>query len=249
MNPSIDPSSEPSSDVAPSKDQRSMPTPVEIKASSSTQPPAEESTSVPNQTVDEDISASTPLLKAEGGHVVIEVDEIQPVFIPQYGSVEDSKDKGDKGDKEKEKKKKAKKEKAEAKSVSDALKIDMAAERTFFKWLWTGLHAGAIGSFIFVTFDVGKHAESRLVVVGFSWIVALLLVIYGTVAYYQRRRALRMGNIEEVSGFMREHSPLVVLLALTAVVGLALGYAIWTNRDFQGDNAAGLGGGLVLTGG
>lgn len=124
------------------------------------------------------------------------------------------------------------------KAVSDALKTDMAAERTFFKWLWTGLHIGAIGSFIFIAFDGDRQDPMRLVVVGLSWVVALALVFYGTFAYYRRRKALRSGDLSVVPMFTREHTPLVVLTALFIVIGSALGYAARSDFKANGEAAA-----------
>lgn len=164
-------------------------------------------------------------------------DEIEPVVESQYGATDVREKKGKKG-------------KSGQKVVADALKTDMAAERTFFKWLWTGLHTGAIGSFIFVTFDGNREDPMRMVVVGFSWIVALALVLYGTFAYYRRRRALKMGRLEEIPEWSREHSPLIVVVALVLVVGLALGYALYTGGGkLEGGGANIGGGGYVVAGG
>lgn len=172
-----------------------------------------------------------------------EADEITPVVRDVkengYGATDTAGGAGGGG-----KKDKGKKGKSGDKKVADALKTDMAAERTFFKWLWTGLHTGAIGSFIFVTFDGNKEDPMRVVVVGFSWMVALGLVLYGTFAYYRRRRALRMGRLEEIPEWTREHSPLVVVLALVSVVGVALGYAL-----LGGDGVAAGGQGAGAAGG
>jgi len=126
---------------------------------------------------------------------------------------------------------KSKKEKNPQKKVADLLKTDMAAERTFFKWLWTGLHTGAIGSFIFVTFDSDKSDPMRLFVVAFAWIVAFMLVLYGLFAYYRRREALRTGRIECIPNVTREHSPVIVVVALGLVVGAGLLYAAFTNSS------------------
>lgn len=128
--------------------------------------------------------------------------------------------KGEKGDK------KDKKGKSGQKLVSDALKTDMAAERTFFKWLWTGLHTGAIGTFIFVTFDTDKSDPYRLAVVGFAWIVAFSLVLYGLYAYNRRRTALREGRIEILPPVTREYGPYIVVVAVLLVVLSGLLYAV-----------------------
>eukprot|EP00177_Eucheuma_denticulatum_P001326 GFKZ01002406.1.p1 GENE.GFKZ01002406.1~~GFKZ01002406.1.p1 ORF type:complete len:250 (+),score=46.61 GFKZ01002406.1:539-1288(+) len=179
-----------------------------------------------------------------------EADEITPVVRDVqpngYGATDSVASAGGGGKKDKGKKDKGK---SGEKKVADALKTDMAAERTFFKWLWTGLHTGAIGSFIFVTFDGNKEDPMRLVVVGFSWMVALGLVLYGTFAYYRRRRALRRGSLEEIPEWTREHSPLVVVLALVSVVGVALGYAVLGGDAVAaGGNATGAGGRGGLSG-
>ncbi len=112
--------------------------------------------------------------------------------------------------------KKDKKEKAK-KAVADMVKIQMASERTFFKWFRTGLQIGAIGTFVFIAFD--KHGESywRFVVVAFAWMIGLLLVLFGVYGYYHRRAVIRDGNSEEVADF--EHSPVLVVAALVLVVG------------------------------
>ncbi|PXF47404.1 hypothetical protein BWQ96_02735 [Gracilariopsis chorda] len=162
-------------------------------------------------------------------------DEITPMALTSVAVVDSQADVNEKEEKKTGKKEsdygavekpKKKKEKSPQKQVADVLKTDMAAERTFFKWLWTGLHTGAIGSFIFVTFDIDKGDPMRVVVVGFSWFIALLLVIYGTFAYYRRRHALRTGNLDHVPSFTREHSPLVVVSALLLVVGVTMTYAM-----------------------
>lgn len=163
-------------------------------------------------------------------------DEIEPVVESQYGATDVKEKKGKKG-------------KNGQKVVADALKTDMAAERTFFKWLWTGLHTGAIGSFIFITFDGNKEDPMRMVVVGFSWIVALALVLYGTFAYYRRRRALRTGRLEDIPEWSREHSPLIVVLALALVVGVALGYALYSGDSRAVGSGGNFGGGYVVGGG
>lgn len=143
--------------------------------------------------------------------------------------------------------KKAKKEKSPQKAVADQLKTDMAAERTFFKWLWTGLHTGAIGSFIFVTFDSDESDPMRLVVVAFAWIVAFLLVLYGLFAYYRRRQALRTGQIDRIPAFTREHSPIIVVVALGLVVGSALLYAAFSGTHPKKGKMAGAIGARVFT--
>lgn len=120
-----------------------------------------------------------------------------------------------------------------SKAVADILKTEMATERTFFKWLWTGLHTGAIGSIIFAIFDTDRKDPARLYVIGFSWMVALALVMYGALVFYRRRAALRSGDIEQVPRFTREHSPAIVVIALVSVIGVSMLYAAWKGGVLQ----------------
>lgn len=176
-----------------------------------------------------------------------EEDEIRPA-ASTYGATDAVDAAGAaEGEDAAEDKDKGKAKKKEQKAVSDALKTDMAAERTFFKWLWTGLHTGAIGSFIFVAFDGDKNDPTRLIVVGFSWVVALALVLYGAFAFYRRRQALRTGDLSVIPTFTREHSPLIVVTALALVIGTALVYA-WRSTGFDAERAKGVGGSVLGAG-
>lgn len=155
-----------------------------------------------------------------------QVTVIDPLDIPpSYGAIPRA------PKEKKEKKEKESKKNNPQKLVSDALKTDMAAERTFFKWMWTGLHTGAIGSFIAVAIDSNdENNKFRIYVIAFSWFVALLLVLYGTFAYYRRRHALRTGDLSQVPRFTREHTPLVVLFALVLVVVVAFSCSFFASR-------------------
>lgn len=52
---------------------------------------------------------------------------------------------------------------------NDDMKTHMSNERTFFKWLWSGLRLGSIGTFVLGFFD-GKHDPLRLPLVAFCWV-------------------------------------------------------------------------------
>lgn len=124
------------------------------------------------------------------------------------------------------------KKKKKAKELADLLKIDMASERTFFKWLRTGMQIGAIGTFVFVALDHKQGSPWGIATVAFAWLVGFALVLYGLWSYYGRRAAMRSGDISHVPEFMREHAPLLVVLSLVAVVVAGLAYAA-----FMGDGA------------
>lgn len=174
------------------------------------------------------------------GRVQTAYDSITPASLGNAENSEKSEkgDKADKGDKSEKGDKKDKKIKSGQKVVSDALKTDMAAERTFFKWLWTGLHTGAIGTFIFVTFDTDKSDPYRIGVVAFAWIVAFALVLYGLYAYNRRRTALREGRIEILPPITREYGPLIVVVAIFLVVVSGLLYAILSGAAVHRGNKA-----------
>jgi uncharacterized membrane protein YidH (DUF202 family) len=139
--------------------------------------------------------------------------------------------------------KKSKKDKDKGKTgqklVADALKTDMAAERTFFKWLWTGLHVGAIGTFIFVTFDTNKEDPYRLLVVSFAWSVAFGLVLYGLFTYNRRREALRQGRMEVLPWITREYGPCIVVAAVALVVCSGLAYAVFSGASAKESSKSG----------
>jgi uncharacterized membrane protein YidH (DUF202 family) len=156
-----------------------------------------------------------------------------------YDAIEPAPSKKSKKDKDKDKDKD--KGKSGQKIVADALKTDMAAERTFFKWLWTGLHVGAIGTFIFVTFDNDKQDPYRFLVVAFSWGIAFGLVLYGLFAYNRRRVALREGRIEILPAVTRDYGPCIVVTAVALVVLAGFAYALFSGAHAkEGSKFAGL---------
>lgn len=126
-----------------------------------------------------------------------------------------------------------KKAKSGEKQVSDAIKTDMAAERTFFKWLWAGLHTGAIGSLIVVKFGTDKEDPYRLPVLTFAWVIAFALVLFGLFGYNRRRRALHEGRMDMLPESARGWGPYVVVSALALVVGTSLLHAIFTRGNIS----------------
>jgi uncharacterized membrane protein YidH (DUF202 family) len=150
-----------------------------------------------------------------------------------YDAVSPALPKKSKKDKDKDK------GKSGQKLVADALKTDMAAERTFFKWLWTGLHVGAIGTFIFVTFDTNKEDPYRLLVVAFAWTVAFGLVLYGLFTYNRRREALRQGRMEVLPWITREYGPCIVVGAVALVVCTGLAYAVFSGASAKESSKSG----------
>ena len=85
-----------------------------------------------------------------------------------------------------------------------------------FKRLWTGLHNGAVVTFVLRSLNPNGPESMRMFVITFS------LILYGLFEYNGRKRALRTGHIEHVLEFMREFSPTIAVDALGVEMGLAL---------------------------
>eukprot|EP00184_Porphyridium_aerugineum_P003687 CAMPEP_0184697466 /NCGR_PEP_ID=MMETSP0313-20130426/4429_1 /TAXON_ID=2792 /ORGANISM="Porphyridium aerugineum, Strain SAG 1380-2" /LENGTH=297 /DNA_ID=CAMNT_0027156273 /DNA_START=29 /DNA_END=918 /DNA_ORIENTATION=- len=76
------------------------------------------------------------------------------------------------------------------------LKTNMSNERTFFKWLFTALHVGTTGTWILKFFSTPGPFELWLVLG--SWLVAFVIIGYGLIGFYRRRRAIQLGmDVEE----------------------------------------------------
>jgi uncharacterized membrane protein YidH (DUF202 family) len=178
-----------------------------------------------------------PLLAATSTSAPSGYDAVEPCSVAATASPSAKDKKAKDKDKDKDKDKKIK---SGQKMVADALKTEMAAERTFFKWLWTGLHTGAIGTFIFVTFDNNKDDPYRIAVVAFAWFVAFGLVLYGLYAYNRRRTALREGRLEVMPLATREYGPCIVVVAIGLVVGSGLLYAVFSGNPPQHGKFAGV---------
>ncbi|KAK4530799.1 hypothetical protein CCYA_CCYA05G1656 [Cyanidiococcus yangmingshanensis] len=112
----------------------------------------------------------------------------------------------------------------------DDLKTHMANERTFFKWLFTGFHIGAMGTFIlsFYSDDSGRPGTGKILLCLAIWMVALVYIMYGLINFYRRRRALRQGLSKEEwdSGA----GPAYVVAGLVLVIGSVLVYSLVTGQ-------------------
>ncbi|GJQ15111.1 hypothetical protein GpartN1_g6902.t1 [Galdieria partita] len=122
-----------------------------------------------------------------------------------------------------------KKEESGKKKKDDDLKTHMANERTFFKWLFTGFHIGAMGTFILAFFSESRDPYKLLLVI-FCWLIALSFVLYGLYNYYRRRRALRMG-LKESTEWDAPHGPAFVVAGLVLVIASVIIYAIYTGVE------------------
>ncbi|KAJ8902857.1 hypothetical protein NDN08_006177 [Rhodosorus marinus] len=102
----------------------------------------------------------------------------------------------------------------------DDIKTHMSNERTFFKWLWSGLRLGSVGTFVLAFFDRGKD-PFRLPLVAFCWIVAIGFMIYGLVQYESRRQAIFEGSVDR-DRWQHPAGPVAITVAFTVVVLLVI---------------------------
>lgn len=117
-----------------------------------------------------------------------------------------------------------KKGKKEGKKVADQLKLNMANERTFMKWVVMGMQMGAIGTFVLLALDRDRSTVWGVVTLGFAWAVGFSIAFYGLIGYYGRRRALENGDLKSDPAFGRVLFPLVVTFSMVAVVVASLLY-------------------------
>jgi len=71
-------------------------------------------------------------------------------------------------------------------SKGDEIKSGLQAERTWFKWLFTGLQIGGFGTWLLKFFSY--DGPETLIILIFSWVCALMVVLHGLSKFYSRRR-------------------------------------------------------------
>uniref|UniRef100_A0A6T5VQV8 DUF202 domain-containing protein n=1 Tax=Erythrolobus australicus TaxID=1077150 RepID=A0A6T5VQV8_9RHOD len=102
------------------------------------------------------------------------------------------------------------------------LKTNMGNERTFFKWMFTGLHVGTASTWVLKFF--AEPGPSELWMALFAWIVAFAIVGYGLAGYYRRRRAIFDGK--SVSEAESPTAVVLVALASTLTMGGIILYSV-----------------------
>mmetsp|Transcript_8451 Transcript_8451/g.17167 ORF Transcript_8451/g.17167 Transcript_8451/m.17167 type:complete len:153 (-) Transcript_8451:634-1092(-) len=101
----------------------------------------------------------------------------------------------------------------------DDIKTNMSNERTFFKWMWTGIHVGSLGTWVLRFFADPTRFDVFLVFL--TWVVAFCLMFYGLFRFYGRRWALKNG-VEDPG---EVDSPLAIV-TLTLCVTVTMGGSV-----------------------
>uniref|UniRef100_A0A7S0ZB64 DUF202 domain-containing protein n=1 Tax=Timspurckia oligopyrenoides TaxID=708627 RepID=A0A7S0ZB64_9RHOD len=107
------------------------------------------------------------------------------------------------------------------------LKTNMGNERTFFKWMFTGLHVGTSSTWILKFFSEPGRFEVWMILI--VWIIAFCVVAYGLVGYYRRREAIQMGKTVSEA----DSPTAVVFLAISSTLTMAtiIIYSLYTMDD------------------
>lgn len=103
------------------------------------------------------------------------------------------------------------------------MKNHMANERTFFKYLFTGIHIGGIGTLVLSYFSTDNITKIYLVL--FIWIIAFCFMFWGLYNYYKRKWMMESG-LFKVTSLLNPHTPAIVTATFIYIVLLILIYAI-----------------------
>ncbi|KAJ8904265.1 hypothetical protein NDN08_000789 [Rhodosorus marinus] len=108
-------------------------------------------------------------------------------------------------------------------SKGDEIKSGLQTERTWFKWLFTGLQIGGFGTWLLKFFS--SDGPETLILLIFSWVFALMVVLHGLSKFYSRRRAIKSGS-KDTDEFDSPYSVAFVVIATTIVVGGTVVYTV-----------------------
>lgn len=122
------------------------------------------------------------------------------------------------------------------------VKIHMANERTFFKYLFAGFHLGAMGTFLITYFPRDDQLKPFLVAA--TWFSAFSFIFWGLYAYYHRRALMVDGQAKDLT-LLNLHGPAYVVCMFLLIFSAIISYAAYTNQyPSKHAAAAGRGGGF-----
>jgi uncharacterized membrane protein YidH (DUF202 family) len=113
-----------------------------------------------------------------------------------------------------------------AKSKYD-MKNHMANERTFFKYLFTGLHVGSIGTLVLNFFPNTDITKIYLVIA--IWVIAFAFMFWGLYGYYRRKYLMETGMFKDTQ-MLNPHMPLIITSIFFGVVLLVVIYAVYVGH-------------------
>lgn len=97
--------------------------------------------------------------------------------------------------------------------------------------MYAGLQFGALGTFIFVSFDDSGFPWRLLMVFG-CWILGFLAACYGLVQYHRRRQALSSDD-PDPGRWESPRAPFVLVALFFLVVLTILTYAVATRQHHR----------------
>lgn len=108
------------------------------------------------------------------------------------------------------------------------VKIHMANERTFFKYLFASFQLGAIGTFL-LTFFPQSDDPYKYFLVAMTWITAFSFIFWGLFAYYHRKALMNEGRMKDTA-HVNPHGPAYVLFMFVLVFLTIILYAFATHQ-------------------
>lgn len=133
-------------------------------------------------------------------------------------------------DEAKEEARAAKEKKELQKKIKDYMKTALSSERTFFKWIWTTLNLGALGT-IALTFFHDDGFPYRLIVVAIAWLMGLFFALYGLRQFHLRRKAL-LSVTDDPETWESPNAPAIVVAAFVIMMLTIIVYAIASGQQF-----------------
>jgi len=104
------------------------------------------------------------------------------------------------------------------------MKNHMANERTFFKYLFTGLHVGSIGTLVLNFFPGNDFSKIYLVI--FIWIIAFAFMFWGLYGYYHRKYLMENGLFRDTQ-MLNPHMPLIITGVFFFIILMVCAYAVF----------------------
>lgn len=110
------------------------------------------------------------------------------------------------------------------------MKSHMANERTFFKYLFTGLHIGSIGTLVLTFFP--NNDVDKLYLVASIWCIAFGFMFWGLYGYYRRKSLMENGKFSQ-GDEISPHTPLLISSIFVMVILLVIGYGLWVHNKYN----------------